>query len=365
MNVYKDCGYKRQQICRTTTDPPFCPLPRDVISYFLRFVVLDLATYTNFCLVSKFFKERVLKDCDIRDIQCLLIEGWLNKQGSICFCVILKIKEIREKDFNDLFTNKNFCMHTGRLHTMCYAILNRRYDILDQYLLAKQFSKQEGIEVLAFACGKGCLTSTKKLLEVCDDIYEKRRIYCRACSSGNLKLVKYLESNGIKNLSSGLISACFSGHVAIVRHLLEDSSLDYNDIYTAFRKSIRSNKFAVVKTILEKLVIIDKKLLCLSDAVDTGSKYLFRMIYEDKNVQNVITDNYERFEDSCENSEVLEEACAKGFTPVVRFLLKDGRFPYTFSCFYNACKEGHMDIINILLNTNGLKREVEVTAVIL
>lgn len=85
-------------------------------------------------------------------------------------------------------------------------------------------TKEGQIRVFLEACEKGDIKTAKRLFE--NDVYDNKGMFL-ACKSGNVALVKLFASriNLAIRENDALITACFYGHLRLVKFLLADSRI--------------------------------------------------------------------------------------------------------------------------------------------
>lgn len=132
-----------------------------------------------------------------------------------------------------------------------------------------------------------------------------------------------LEESG-RECCSPLATACYHGHIKVVRHLLRHPGLDPNKTNMAGWTPL----FLACRLKHPSIVL----LLLRDPRVKLGDS-----------------------KGGCRGHSVLHYACDEGFLEVVQALLSDGRVDINQACehlqtpLYQACGRGHEDIVNLLL----------------
>jgi len=138
-----------------------------------------------------------------------------------------------------------------------------------------------------------------------------------ACQEGNLEIVHLLIDVSSVNLNDGLQFACFHGQTKIVRMLLE------LPVERGVNPAV-NNSYGL-------------RLACVNGNIELARLFVERGGWS-----------------SYTYSSALQDACERGFTEIVRLML---RVPFRMNdnhALSNACRNGHLDIVRLLIANNKL-----------
>jgi len=166
-----------------------------------------------------------------------------------------------------------------------------------------------------------------------------------ACFHGNLEIVKYLIENKIVNLKENdgrcFLSACDNGQFEVVKYLLEQDDIIYGTSTRNWERSIFLLKEYGYKHILDYINKFD-----MFPKMDESIRHLLKPRSKEDILKSI---------EKLDHNEKLVKGALYGILSIVKDVMIDDKFTNIlddndyFQAFSNACSNGHVDIVEYLL----------------
>lgn len=188
---------------------------------------------------------------------------------------------------------------------MCGACHGGHNNVIDQMI---SLGASDWSSAFSSACRGKQYNIAKMLME---HIIDFRRIFARACGTGNLDFIKIViscDANVISECSSGITMACRNGHIETVKYLIE---LGGNPKPTAFRVACLCKQYDVVMILIEYMTKnkIEYCDIGLVSSCMSGDMTLINLMIE---------------KGATSFNKGLTEGCRRGYDKVIRCMIEHG-----------------------------------------
>lgn len=233
---------------------------------------------------------------------------------------------------------------SARRYALYLSALNGHKDIVNLLLTRVFFTVDEINIALQFAALNGHTEIVERLIPISDPKTNNSKALQNAAKNGHLECVRLLipVSDPKADESEALRRAVFHGHLEVVRELLPVSDVTAKDFY--------SIRWAMVKNDLPMVKLIAP--YCEQESIILAAECGYRGV----------VDFLCSFVDRRSMAEALKAAIIHDRLNIVRLLIKRGKGiadinGLSFCPLTLATKEGHLDIVKILVNSKRVDLE--------